>query len=134
MSVIPVPGHRRPSLLHRTVDVDLPALRTAGAVLLGAGLVWPLRPHALGLPCGFRAVTGIPCPLCGMTTSVTATMHLRFGDALAANPAGIVAVLVAIALLLRFGRRPPALAAPGWTVPTGMALLWSCQLLRLLFT
>lgn len=118
----------------RTVDVDLASLRTAGAVMLGAGLVWPLRPHGFGIPCGFRAITGIPCPLCGMTTSVTATMHLRLGDALAANPAGIVAVAVAIVLLLLIRRTPPLVAVPRWVVPAGLALLWSCQLLRLLFT
>lgn len=113
------------------VDIDVPDVRTAGAVMLGAAMLWPLHPAGLALPCGFHALTGIPCPLCGMTRSVTATVHLDFGHALAANPAGIVAVVVAIALLIR---PPGRLSVPRWAMPVGLALLWSCQLLRLLFT
>jgi hypothetical protein len=67
-----------------------------------------------------------------MTRSVTAASHLRFHDALAFNPAGILAVAVAIVLLVR----PPRaqLSVPRWAAPVGLAALWSCQLLRLPFT
>jgi hypothetical protein len=67
--------------------------------MLGAGALLPILPGHPGIVCPLRATTGIPCPLCGMTTSVLATVHLRFEEALAANPAGIAAVAVAIALL-----------------------------------
>ena len=113
------------------VEIDLGGLRVAGGGMLAAGMLWPLHPHALDTPCVFHAVTGVPCPLCGMTRSVTATMHLRLHDALAFNPAGVLAVLVAIALLLRAG--PRSLSVPRWAVPASIALLWSCQLLRLPF-
>ena len=114
------------------VDLDLRGMRTAGGLMLVAGIVWPLHPRVLEMPCVFHAVTGIPCPLCGMTRSVTATIHLRLHDALAVNPAGVVAVVAAILLLLL--RRPPRVVSVArWTVPLGITLLWSCQLLRLLF-
>ena len=123
MSTVPTAPNTR-------VEVAVADLRLAGGVMLGAGVLWPLHPAGFAIPCGFLAVTGVPCPLCGMTRSVTATVHLDIGAALAANPAGIVAVLVAIALLIR----PPArLTGPSWAVPVGLAALWSCQLLRLLF-
>jgi hypothetical protein len=115
------------------VEVDLASLRLAGGAMLGAGVLWPLRPHDLGrFACPFHALTGVPCPLCGMTRSVTATVHLHVHDALAHNPAGILAVLVAIALLVR--RPRPSVSVPRWLVPVGLAALWSCQLLRLPFT
>lgn len=99
--------------------------------MVAAGLAWPLLPGGLVPGCVFRAVTGVPCPLCGMTTSVVATLHLRIADALAANPAGILAVLVALLLVLR----PPAsLSLPRWAPFAGVAALWACQLLRLPFT
>jgi hypothetical protein len=117
----------------RRVGIDLASLRLAGGAMLGAALLWPLKPDGVGnLTCAFHSLTGIPCPLCGMTRSVTATVHLRLHDALAANPAGILAVVVAIVLLVRPPR--PLVSVPRWAVPVGLAALWSCQLLRLPFT
>ena len=55
----------------------------------------PLMPFDAGILCPLRATTGVPCPLCGMTTSVTAATHFDLPTALSANPAGIIAVLVA---------------------------------------
>lgn len=114
-----------------SVPIDLGELRVAGAAMVGAGLLWPLVPRGLLPGCAFHALTGVPCPLCGMTRSVVATLHLRIGDAFAANPAGIVAVLAAVVLLVR---PPRPLAVPRWAPVLGLALLWACQLLRLPFT
>jgi hypothetical protein len=82
-----------------TLEVDPRDLRVAGGVVLGAAALLPLLPEGAGVPCPLRTLTGVPCPLCGMTTSVVATVHLRFDEAFAANPAGVAAVAVAIALL-----------------------------------
>ena len=111
------------------VRIDLGQLRVAGAAMLGAALVRPLLPGAPGIPCPLRSLTGLPCPLCGMTTSVTAAVHLRGGDALAANPAGVAAVAVAVALLAL--RRPPAHPVPRWAVVAAVAGAELFQLARL---
>jgi hypothetical protein len=111
--------------------LDLADLRIGGAVLLGAGLALP-HPVGPGIPCLFHAVTGVPCPLCGMTRSVIATMHLRLHDALAVNPAGVLAVIVAIALLV--APRPRPRSIPTWAAPLALGAVWSLQLLRPLFT
>lgn len=116
-----------------TVELDVRNLRRLGGAMLAAAAAWPLLPAGAAIPCGVAALTGVPCPLCGMTRSVVATVHLRFGDALATNPAGILAVVVAVALLVLGGARP-ALVVPRWGVPVGLAGLWACQLLRLPFT
>src|SRR4051794_24990147 len=117
----------------RRADVDLASLRTSGGVMLAAGLAWPMVPVGAGIGCPFHAITGVPCPLCGMTRSVVATLHLQLHRALTMNPAGILAVVVAIVLLVAWPRLPRAVTVPGWAGPAGVGLLWSCQLLRPLF-
>lgn len=112
----------------RTTTVDLASLRIAGGVMLAAAMVRPLVPGEPGLPCPLRLTTGIPCPLCGMTTSVTAAAHLDLAQAAAANPVGILAVVVALALLVV--RRPSRLDLPRWTLPAGLAAMWAFQLHR----
>jgi len=45
----------------------------------------------LGLrPCSVLTWTGYPCPMCGMTTSFVAMMHLRPIDAAIAQPFGVL--------------------------------------------
>jgi hypothetical protein len=112
-------------------EVDLAGVRIAGAVMLGAGLALG-RPPGPPIACPFHVITGVPCPLCGMTRSVIATMHLRIHDALAVNPAGLLAVVVALALLLVW--RAPRVLLPPWAAPVALGAVWSLQLLRPLFT
>ena len=82
-------------MLRATVALDGRELWTAGAVALAAGAVLPLLPGEAGLPCPLRTVTGVPCPLCGMTTSVEAAVHLHPAEAFAANPGGLLLVAAA---------------------------------------
>jgi hypothetical protein len=42
--------------------------------------------------CAFRALTGFPCPGCGMTQALLLLTELRFADAVAVNPAAPVLV------------------------------------------
>lgn len=45
----------------------------------------------LGLPpCAMQALTSIPCPSCGMTTSISLVMHGDLAAASEANPAGLI--------------------------------------------
>jgi hypothetical protein len=69
--------------------------------MLVAAVILTLRPWDVGLACPLRTLTGVPCPLCGMTTSVEAMIRLDLVGALSANPAGVPAVILAIALLVR---------------------------------
>ena len=93
-------------------------LRWAGGAMLGAGLVLTRLPAGAGLPCPLRAITGVPCPLCGMTTSVKSTLAGHLGDAVAANPAGVVAVVVALVLLAVRPERIPVPPLPRWSPPS----------------
>lgn len=65
------------------------------SLLLIAALI-PLPTHEgaslLGLPnlCGFRLLTNLPCPLCGMTRSLVCACHLRFAESMRFHPLGLV--------------------------------------------
>ena len=53
---------------------------------------------ALGLPpCLFLAVTGLPCPACGMTTAFVHVAHGRLLDAFVAQPFGALLALASLA-------------------------------------
>jgi hypothetical protein len=112
----------------RTRAVALGELRVASALLLAGAVVQPFLPGPGGLPCPLREITSVPCPLCGMTTSVVASVHGRFGDALAANPAGLLAVAFAIVLLL--WRRPKVVLIPSWVPLVALAAMWLFELHR----
>jgi hypothetical protein len=96
--------------------------------MLAAAALQPLLPGDAGLPCPLRSLTGIPCPLCGMTTSVVGTVHLQLGDAIAATPAGIVLIVLAVGLLL--ARRRTSVTVPSWLLPAALAVMWIYQLFR----
>ncbi|MDP1794539.1 MAG: DUF2752 domain-containing protein [Acidimicrobiales bacterium] len=110
------------------VRVDLRDLRILGGLMLAAAVARGLTHSSIGLPCPLRAMTGIPCPLCGMTTSVTAAATGRVVDAIVANPAGLVAVIVALLLVLR--PRVQSVDLPRWALPAGLAAMWLWQLFR----
>jgi uncharacterized membrane protein (UPF0136 family) len=63
-----------------------------------------------------------------MTTSVKAVMRADLGQAVAANPFGIVLVVSAVLLLLRPRRRN--LPVPSGVLVVGVVLSWVVQLYR----
>ena len=110
------------------MNVELHDLRIGGGLLLVAAALASVVPGPLGALCPLRSMTGIPCPLCGMTTSVTAVAQLDPVTALAANPAGVVAVLVALGLLMFRGRR--VVTMPAWLVVAAVTAMEFWQLAR----
>ena len=114
-------------MLGGTVALDARELRWTGAAVLAAGAVLPALPGEPGAPCLLRTLTGIPCPFCGMTTSVVAALHFDPAAALAANPGGVAVVVAAIALLVV---RPVRLPVPVLAPPLVLAGLWLFELHR----
>jgi hypothetical protein len=108
--------------------VDAVRLRAMGAAMLGIASVRPLLPIEPGLPCPLRTVTGVPCPLCGMTRSVTAAVHGDLARSVFLNPAGIVVVVLAVALLL--GWRVRRITYATWLVPVLLGTMWAYQLFK----
>ena len=121
---------------------------SARRLRLAFGLGWPLAMAAtpwwlgqdgLGMGCGFRALTGMPCPLCGGTHACAALVQGDWAAAWAANPGALVLLLWLVLLAGQAvvegaqGRRrvarwpwwhPAALAAVGG----GLVLSWVLRL------
>ncbi|MDQ5874980.1 MAG: DUF2752 domain-containing protein [Actinomycetota bacterium] len=110
-----------------SVALDVADLRIAGLALCAAALVLPVVPFYPDVTCPLRASTGIPCPLCGITTSVRATLRLDPADAVALNPGGLAAVVGAAGLLLT---RRTRITVPAAAVPILVACLWVFELFR----
>jgi hypothetical protein len=117
---------RRPG----TIALDPTDLRYAAAAGVAAGVALPLLPVHLPFTCPLRAATGVPCPLCGMTTSVTETLRLDLDAALAATPAGVAAVAAAVVLLVA---RPRRVRIPAPVPYVVLGCMWLYQLYRFSF-
>lgn len=110
-------------------------------------VAWTLSPDSIGygthrqmgLPgCSLMVNTGWPCPSCGMTTAVSATVHGNLGAAIKAQPFGIVlalgaAVFAAAGLAEAVsGRAPRGIFRPRWwyllIALGGMLLGWAVKL------
>jgi hypothetical protein len=120
-----------PRVLSSSFDLELAPLRWAGGIMLALGGVLPHLSGNPGLPCPLRSLTGVPCPLCGMTTSVKAVMGAHVRAAFDANPFGLLAVVCAVALLLR--PRATRLRIPSLLVVLGLASSWAFELHRFHF-
>ena len=68
----------------------------AGVGLLSRWIIEWDRPLPL---CGFRKLTGVPCPLCGGTRAVESLTDLDLGTALSMNPLVCLGTLALIAWL-----------------------------------
>src|SRR5438093_5179070 len=95
------------------IEIELSELRWPAAAMLAAGAVLPLLGHP-GIACPLRTLTGIPCPLCGMSTSVEDTVRGHFHGALRANPPGIAAVLIAAVVF--FTAKPAVVRLHRWMI------------------
>jgi hypothetical protein len=96
----------------RSVPEQLGAAGLGAAGAAGAYQV-ALGGEGLWLPCPLRTLTGIPCPLCGMTTAATGLASGDLGAAMAANPfvlllAGFTLVMAAMMVARAVGLAPGA--------------------------
>ena len=108
--------------------IDARTGRILAAAMLGVAAVRPLVPFEFVPPCPLRTITGIPCPLCGMTRGVTALVHGDVARAVLLNPGVLLAVLGAIFLLVQWRFR--RVIVPYWVVVPIFGALWTWQLYK----
>jgi hypothetical protein len=72
------------------------AMAGVGAAAVAPVYPWVARMVGTGLKCPLRTMTGVPCPMCGMTTATIALVRGDPAAAATANPLvfGLVAVTV----------------------------------------
>ena len=95
------------SVLRFVVLAILVLVFTSGAFhrWYGVDLIYHLPTVTL---CPFHAITGYPCPGCGMTRAMVCVGQLRFGEAIAFNPFSILLTMIMIVYLC-LGRTPTLL-------------------------
>jgi len=109
--------HASPTRLHER------EVRVAAGGMVAVAAVWPVLPVHPPFACPLRSLTGIPCPLCGMTRAVVAAAHGHLSASLAFNPGGILVLALAVIAILR-PAWPARLQAPTWSLFSILGVLW----------
>lgn len=94
-----------------------------GIALLGLAVPFPIFP-----PCPMLTVTGVPCPMCGMTRSVRSLAGGDVGASLRYQPLGIIAAFVGISVLVMWAtpmaRRVTSIRIPIFVAVSCVAISW----------
>jgi membrane-associated PAP2 superfamily phosphatase len=98
-------------------------VRAGAAGMIAIAAVYPALPVHPSVSCPLRAVTGIPCPFCGMTRAVIAAAHGHVGTSLAFNPGGMVVLALALVALFR-PQWLTRLRLPWWSFAVVFGVLW----------
>jgi len=110
----------RPALIKQELLPQLVILTACIFLILGAIVLSPpetqsgaitLGPMSLPQVCTFKRITGLPCPGCGLTRSITAALHGNIPLSLKLHKLGLVTVLY---ILLQFLLSVMILAVPNW--------------------
>ena len=92
------------AILHRLIGL---ALAVPTGIVLGLARWLVPSPEGMGThrqlglgPCVVLTLTGIPCPMCGMTTTFALMADGRVGEALLNQPFGVVLFLATVSAFL----------------------------------
>lgn len=81
-------------------------LQVAGAGgVLAVGMALAYTSLKIPLLCPLRAMTGVPCPFCGMTTGVVSILRGDMAGAASANPISFPFFVFAVGVLIERGGR-----------------------------
>jgi hypothetical protein len=111
----------------RHVEIDSHFLRLPALGMFAAGVLLPVLGHP-GTACPLRSLTGIPCPLCGASTSVEDALRGHLWTAAKTNPLGLLAV--GIAAFVVVARRRYVWRVPLTLVSAVLGAAWVVELVR----
>ena len=106
------------------MQFDARAIQRASYALFAGGAVYAVSPVHPPVPCPLRSLTGIPCPLCGMTRAVTTAFRFDILGSLRFNPGGIALIAFAIWAMIALRRRT-SFRLPAWIPIAGITALWA---------
>jgi hypothetical protein len=123
----------------RHVAARLGASILTTAALVAAPDVLPALARWTDAACLFRGLTGLPCPGCGITTSLLALARGDVGASWSANPAGFAVAILLIGqmgvALVSMRRGAPGTGSLRWLIWLdrlafgGLAAAWVCRLM-----
>jgi hypothetical protein len=107
-------------------------IRAGGMATAAVAVSVAHRVHDPGTLCPLRALTGVPCPLCGGTTVFVELGAAHAAKALAANPFVLLGAIGLATAPLGSGRRWWAVRprTRAWIVGVTLGLSWVWQLAR----
>ena len=87
-------------------------MRKHAALWIGLGAFFLLAWRVTGTSCTFQSTIGLPCPGCGLTRALLASLHGRFQEAFSLHPLFWLAPLVILAVLILLAVAPDRLSDP----------------------
>ena len=111
-----------------TYTVDLHQARWGARALVAGAVVVAHLPSGVGPECPLRSVTGVPCPFCGMTTSMRALGGGHVVDSFRAAP--LAPVLAVLAVGVAVGRLPARVNVGVWVLALLIGAEWIYELTR----
>ena len=87
------------SRLTASFAMPLRPLRWLVVGCLGLAVVGMALPFSPIPPCPMLTITGVPCPLCGMTRSARSLLHLDLSASLRYQPFGLAAFMCGVIIL-----------------------------------
>src|SRR5215475_7947903 len=109
-----IPWVRRAVIVRRMYSVP-ERITSFGAGAAAIGAVYPLimaHTGGQGLPCPLRAITGVPCPFCGLTTATVALSHGQWSTAVATSPLTCLVAVMVVATAPLLAARFAGLISP----------------------
>ena len=80
--------------------IPLAPMRWLVVGCLGIAVAGMVIPFPVYPPCPLLSITGVPCPMCGMTRSVRSLMHGDLAASVRYQPFGMIAALAGAAIIL----------------------------------
>lgn len=95
-----VPRQNLPRIISTMIFLLATSLIAALAYLTPSKTGFGTHTQLIPIPCMFRQLLHVPCPSCGVTTSLSCILHGQFIDSLRAHPLGFFFFAIMIIIMI----------------------------------